>query len=466
MSVEEYLRTEGPVVELGVGNGRIAIEAARRGKHIINKQFATRDAILRSSSVPAKPSLSIKLRTLSSSSLMWCFACVVAVTAILYWRRPDAFYNPQFWAEDGSRFFTGAFFIGARSLVIPLAGFFHTLARLVAWIGSWIPVRYAPHWYGAASWALLVSMISYIFSARFSLSNRQKLLLGLALVATTADNEVFFNLANWATITSLFWLLLAASNEPQSQRQALFDIAVLILAGLNSPFVICLWPTFLLRWWVRRTAHNGRLLALSLAVAVIQVWNMPTRITAGGIFPQLSSSFVDVLICRFGFMFLGEQVYRLELTDPLRICGLATISGFYGGLFWHAVRQKNWSLVTILGGGILAELLSLYVMRNSLIPMMHSAGRHFFIPAVTVTWALLLSNLRPRHLSWSPLTLILIAFLFLTPSSKNQILPDLDWAGHVAQWRGTQLLCKIPINPVWDPPAWFAYMNSRTFNED
>jgi SAM-dependent methyltransferase len=33
--VEEYLRTEGPVVELGIGNGRIAIEAARQGKPIL-----------------------------------------------------------------------------------------------------------------------------------------------------------------------------------------------------------------------------------------------------------------------------------------------------------------------------------------------------------------------------------------------------------------------------------------------
>lgn len=33
--VEEYLRTTGPVVELGVGNGRIAIEAAKQGKSII-----------------------------------------------------------------------------------------------------------------------------------------------------------------------------------------------------------------------------------------------------------------------------------------------------------------------------------------------------------------------------------------------------------------------------------------------
>lgn len=33
--VDEYVRTEGPVVELGVGNGRIAVEAARRGKPVI-----------------------------------------------------------------------------------------------------------------------------------------------------------------------------------------------------------------------------------------------------------------------------------------------------------------------------------------------------------------------------------------------------------------------------------------------
>lgn len=32
---ELYLETEGPVVELGVGNGRIAVEAARRGRSLI-----------------------------------------------------------------------------------------------------------------------------------------------------------------------------------------------------------------------------------------------------------------------------------------------------------------------------------------------------------------------------------------------------------------------------------------------
>jgi SAM-dependent methyltransferase len=33
--VEAYLATDGPVVELGVGDGRIAVEAATRGRHVV-----------------------------------------------------------------------------------------------------------------------------------------------------------------------------------------------------------------------------------------------------------------------------------------------------------------------------------------------------------------------------------------------------------------------------------------------
>jgi SAM-dependent methyltransferase len=39
--VEEYLKTPGPVVELGIGNGRIAIEAARHGKPVIGVDSST-----------------------------------------------------------------------------------------------------------------------------------------------------------------------------------------------------------------------------------------------------------------------------------------------------------------------------------------------------------------------------------------------------------------------------------------
>jgi SAM-dependent methyltransferase len=39
--VQEYLGTDGPVVELGVGNGRIAVEAARQGKSLVGVDSST-----------------------------------------------------------------------------------------------------------------------------------------------------------------------------------------------------------------------------------------------------------------------------------------------------------------------------------------------------------------------------------------------------------------------------------------
>jgi hypothetical protein len=413
---------------------------------------------------PAK--FPVTFRKIFTPALLGCLACITAVTAILYWRRPDAFYNPQLWAEDGSRFFSSAFFRGSQSLVLPFAGYFHTLARLVAWFGSWLPVRYVPHWYVIASWMLLACIVAYLFSGRFSFGWKTKFLIGLALVATAADNEVFFNLANWATLISVIWLLLSISREPLSRRQFLFDMALLVLTGLNSPFVVCFWLLFLLRWGTRRTRYSLYLLVASIVVAVVQVWNMPGRIQDGGVLPALASpfAFLDVLMYRFGFMFAGEQVYQLQPTDALRFFGLLATGAFYGGLLWHAARKQNWSSLTIVLGGLLATLLSLYVMRHHPNDMLYSAGRHFFIPVVTVAWGLLLSDVKPPYLRWAPLTLMFAAFLALTPGSKNQVWADLDWAGQTAQCAGTRPVCKIPVNPVWNPPVWFATMDSHVFS--
>lgn len=390
---------------------------------------------------------------------LWWMMCVGGVTAVFLWRRPDAFYNPQFWAEDGNIFFTNAYFLGSKSLITPYAGYFHTLARIIAWVGSYLPVRYAPHWYIVAAYCMFIFIIAYLFSARFPFPNNLKFLLGLALVVTTADNEVYFNLANWATITSIIWLLLAISNEPVSQRQVIFDIALLLLTGLNSPFSICLWLLFFLRWIKRRTNHSFKLWLFSFLVALIQVWHMFARATSEtGIisFPLLR----DGILYRFGFLFLGEGIYHVPLINTSRFLILVAIIGTYGYLLWHATKQKNWSVLTIMSGGILSATLSLYVMRYNPSGVMYSAGRHFYIPAVTFVWALLLLTDTRK---WIPLFVTFMAFLFLTPDSKNQVLPDMNWAEETAKCIGTQPLCVISTNPVLEPPVWWAAIDAHVF---
>ena len=72
----------------------------------------------------------------------WALACIALVTAILYWRRPDAFYNPQLWAEDGSFFFTEAFLRGLALTGRPYAGYHHLMAQIVAYLGTLLPPEY------------------------------------------------------------------------------------------------------------------------------------------------------------------------------------------------------------------------------------------------------------------------------------------------------------------------------------
>ena len=49
---------------------------------------------------------------------------LIGVAAALFFRRPDAFLNPQFWAEDGTVFFKSNFY-NAPSFFTPSAGYLH-----------------------------------------------------------------------------------------------------------------------------------------------------------------------------------------------------------------------------------------------------------------------------------------------------------------------------------------------------
>jgi hypothetical protein len=371
------------------------------------------------------------------------------------WHRPNAFYNPQLWAEDGTIFFMGALTQHAPLINLPYAGYHHVLAHFVAYLGLVIPIRYAPHWYTFSAWLLLVALVTYIFSKRLGLPHWQRLLLSWALVGVPVNNEIYFNVANWAFIAELFWLLLAVMREPHTPRQALLDSAVLVLTGLNTPFAICLWPIFWLRWALRRTQHGWRLGLLSLIVAGLQIFNMGGRLSGGGEATwSLSPRFIDAVIYRFAAIFTGDSLFpdHLHLADATRLVSLLVIAVFFGVWFAYYTRRQHWVAWVWLWSGLMAGLLSMFVMRAAPDTMRVDAGRHFFLPALTLTWALIVS---PTHWRWPFLLLMCSAFLFLTPRHKLEIRADLDWAGHLTACETPpRFFCLgIPIHPT--APPWF-----------
>lgn len=393
------------------------------------------------------------------ASRLLCVLSIAAATLLLSWRRPDALTNPQLWAEDASRLFTNAHLSGFASLFMPFAGYYHTVARLVALVGNGLPLEFVPHLYHLAFWLALVFTIGYLFSARFDFPPLVKVMLAIAIVANPAGNEVFWNLANFPFFLPLLLLLLAISSPPRNRGQAVFDCLLLLLVGLSTPFALCLWPLFVVRWLAVRSSHNRTLALLSLLVVPIQVWHMAYRIDEGGALPPLDPRLLDVVIYRSGFLLLGELVYKVTMTSVLRVCGLMGVLAVFGYLVWRGMRSRNQPQLMLLLAALGIASLSLYVLRHTPDMAIFHAQRHTFLPAVALMWTLSLATASTPLLERALLAAMVISFLFLTPSSKGEVRLDLQWAEHVARCRGTQPLCTIPVNPVGDPPVWFAYVD-------
>ena len=60
----------------------------------------------------------------------WLTLLFVAVA--LFYRRPEALLQPQFWQEDGNIFFQGNYELGLRAVLVPYAGYLILLQRIIA----------------------------------------------------------------------------------------------------------------------------------------------------------------------------------------------------------------------------------------------------------------------------------------------------------------------------------------------
>jgi hypothetical protein len=94
------------------------------------------------SSVDAGP---VSARSGGSNRAMLQFLAVAsAILTVMVLRRPDALLNPQFWAEDGSVYFSQALVSGPASVFWPHAGCLWILPRVVALAVTLLPILWAP----------------------------------------------------------------------------------------------------------------------------------------------------------------------------------------------------------------------------------------------------------------------------------------------------------------------------------
>jgi hypothetical protein len=251
----------------------------------------------------------------------------VAAVAIIVLRRPDAILNPQFWAEDGARFYADAYNKGLITLISPQGGYLDTFPRLVAAFTQLFPLSWAPLIFNISAIITKILPVVFLVSSRFS-----ALIPDLRIRVFFAF--LYFNLPNsWEVNASLvstknhlallsFMVLSAKPNGHPLWR--LFDAGAILLSGLSGPYCIALIPISAFFCFLRRDRRSFELFMLLGVCTLIQGFSLIGRTSSQltlGATPEL---FIRILSTQ---VFLGSLIGQkgLSLIYNTGFCNLIVI---------------------------------------------------------------------------------------------------------------------------------------------
>lgn len=392
---------------------------------------------------------------------------VALALLILAARKPDAFANPQFWAEDGSIFFSQQVQLGARAHLQPYAGYFNEVPRIVASLAALLPHRRAPAVYNTAALLLLLALILKLYSPRLGLACPLPFALAVVLVPHPGG-EVFVCLANVQWVLALFLLVLVLQKSPATAGEAAGDAAVAFFAGLTGPFILFALPLLGWKLWrsfrspLRGSRLDLPLAGVALGTAAAQLWALLcSPMEPLPPMPPEPDVWTRLLGHRLvGILFLGPQITYLLSPLFLAAAGLVVL----GGLLWAlrrspgALEQAGLSLA--FAAAVLAGVLVRFAPSPSLLLPWANGARYFFIPAVVVAWCLLLVLTTARGLPRWLASAALLAILMSSLLSGFQSPPwaDQRWEEHAQRIGGPEADLWIPINP----PGWMIHISQAT----
>ena len=384
----------------------------------------------------------------------WRMALTVLAVAwvVAALRRPAALFNAQFWAEDGSVFFTQAASLGTKALTLPHAGYQHLLQRIVAQLAAPLPLAWMPTLFVLATVVIWSGVVLALFSPR--VGARWPMAMVAALVLLPSDNELWFNLTNVQWTTALLIPLGLVAKDAKSWRVRGAELGVALLVRLTGVFSIVAAPLFVVRALIRRTVAAGILAATWVLAGSLQ-W---MTVQAEGSSPAGSLPIGQSLVITgkrvFGTLFLPSGV-----PDSMTVAvGLGTGLAALG---WSAWRCGRTPVLRPYGYGVvfaaLVSVATLWRFQSNLEDLVPAANgeRYFFVPKVMVLWGLIQIAAQSTRDRWVAVAALIVALGVALPKFKLDPLIDNDWP-HWAERIEAGEREWVPITPEgfrFIPPA-------------
>jgi hypothetical protein len=381
-----------------------------------------------------------------NSSILRVFVVMISL-AILLWRMPTAFTNPQFWGEDADFFFR-AYFGHWRVLWTPVAGYLVSIQSFVAAVSSFFPPVATPFIYNYSAVLLTLATVWLATSPRFDMP--YKPLIAVAIVIVPMGFEEL------GTITNIQWVLpigaftLLFMSAAPSRITLPIEMAFMAAVAFSGPFSIFLAPLFV---WQTATAPDRisrkRLLALTIVVLAGAATQTIT------ISQHQNEVINPVATAPYSWMLwftlpltklLTTFQIRSHALDGLFGVGMALL--FAAALMVLGLRRsyRTQKFFMIIFATAIA-LSGMYKFRAAL-EGQTNAQRYFYFGCVFSIWFLCCLGSSHRLRPWP---IILVAFAeilsFLSIKNTPRIANDLQWvtwASHISNGLPTI----IPTSPT------------------
>ena len=402
------------------------------------------------------------------SAPLWLLS--VLILAAIAFRRPDALFNAQFFAEDGAIFFAQAYNYGPfHALFRAHVGYFATFERVAVVIAMAFPLRYAPLILNVIALMCEAAPAAFLLSRRFEdiASRRARLLMAYLLLTLPTSFELHATVTNsqWFLAVLMFMVLVAA---PASLWPwGVFDLSVMVLGGLTGPFCIFLLPIAAVVVFVRRRPWNGVLFAILCATALVQAFALVHAPTGARWSQQPLGASLALLARIVGVQVIlgpilssgGLSVIGRVVEIGIVPCGLAF--AVWTGLCARALIKAPIELrlfivfaFFVLAGSLASPLASKIEPQWLAMTRLGACGRYWFLPSVATFWIYvwMLGRNQSRIIRVIAQLVLTLAVCAGILSYRQHAFIDFHFSSYAHQIamapEGTHV--RVPINP----PGW------------
>jgi hypothetical protein len=400
----------------------------------------------------------------------WYFLCpfIFAVSAlIIISRRPDSYFNPQFWAEDGAVWYADAYNHGViYSLVTPEAGYFQLFSRLVGILSQVLPLAKAPLFFNLTAIGVQATVAWFITSSRLSslIPNlRWRLFIAFIYLALPHSFEINANITNSQWHLGLLSFLIVAAEPSKKLIWRIFDFAVISVSVLSGPLCLLLTPIVALKFWRRREKRLLVILGILCFGGLVQTISLltharPTQADLGaeiGLFFNITFRHILVspIIGQSGFHLITEYFdWNVVLVSVVLL--VAVFLTFYA-LLTSVLELRLFILFSVLvyAAALFSPAVTPVNGQWEAIAAQYTATRYWFIPSLCVIASLLYLASKAKSVFVRYLSMVALIFLpyGIIRDWDNPKFENLNFPMHAAEFEKADPGSKvyIPINPTW-----------------